>query len=371
MDALTVSVNPWELGAVIVVVEDSVVYRGNAVPGAQSSYWSPGNISGRMTLLTRTSSSMLPSVTRAFGAHVATQRGTCVTWQAAAISRGLARGPRPRVQIKQPVRERAQKKDTKTKALKALSARPALDAAVSTLEVPWLDEPYGMFVMADCNCLVTTSKHKLQLLTPAGLGDEDEDEGFEDGKGANARLNCPCGMTVDAAGHIVVADTENNALRRVSKAGEVSTLAGNGEEGFADGQGVAARFNGPDGVALAANDEFVVADTENHSIRVVTPGAVPCARSLATGRLALQTGRAPPRASNAQWAWSGTRTVAFGGRHGQQRCAAGDDGGGGERGSGQRGGWLCRRRGRGRALQSPHGRGGGQRWHDSGGGLRE
>ena len=43
---------------------------------------------------------------------------------------------------------------------------PALDAAVSTLEVPGLDEPYGMFVMADGNCLVTTSKHTLQLLTP-------------------------------------------------------------------------------------------------------------------------------------------------------------------------------------------------------------
>ena len=111
---------------------------------------------------------------------------------------------------------------------------PALDAAVSTLEVPGLGVPYGMFVMADGNCLVATSKHTLQLLTPAGqlaliAGEEDEDAGFEDGKGANARFNNPCGMTVDAAGHIVVADSGNDALRRVSKAGEVSTLAGNGE----------------------------------------------------------------------------------------------------------------------------------------------
>ena len=139
---------------------------------------------------------------------------------------------------------------------------PALDAAVSTLEVPGLGQPFGMFVMADGTRLVTTSKHTLQLLTPAGqlaliAGDEDED-GFEDGKGANARFNDPNGMTVDAAGHIVVADSGNNALRRVSKAGEVSTLAGNGEEGFADGQGDAARFNWPCGVALAANDEIVV-----------------------------------------------------------------------------------------------------------------
>ena len=75
---------------------------------------------------------------------------------------------------------------------------------------------------------------------------------------------------MDAAGHIVVADSENNALRRVSKAGEVSTLAGNGEEGFADGQGDAVRFNCPEGVELVVNDEILVSDTYNHVIRVVT-----------------------------------------------------------------------------------------------------
>ena len=161
---------------------------------------------------------------------------------------------------------------------------PALDAAVSTLEVPGLGLLSGMFVMSDGNCLVSTTSLRdkyladtLQLLTPTGqlaliAGDEDEDRFFEDGKGANARFYCPNGMTVDAAGHIVVVDGGNHAVRRVSKAGEVSTLAGNGEAGFADGQGEDARFNGPDGVALAANDEIVVADTDNHAIRVVTPG---------------------------------------------------------------------------------------------------
>ena len=127
---------------------------------------------------------------------------------------------------------------------------PALDAAVSTLEVPGLGQPYGMFVMADGTRLVSTEQHTLQLLTPAGqlaliARGEDEDAGFENGKGANARFNNPCGITVDAAGHIVVVDMWNHALRRVSKAGEVSTLAGNGEPGLADGKGDAARFNGP------------------------------------------------------------------------------------------------------------------------------
>jgi hypothetical protein len=70
---------------------------------------------------------------------------------------------------------------------------------------------------------------------PAGwlfsiAGNEEVDESFEDGKVPSGRFNCPAGMTVDAAGHIVVVDSENHALRRVSKAGKVSTLAGNGHE---------------------------------------------------------------------------------------------------------------------------------------------
>ena len=45
---------------------------------------------------------------------------------------------------------------------------PALSAAVSTLEVPGLGDPYGMFVMSDGNCLVSTMQNTLQLLTPTG-----------------------------------------------------------------------------------------------------------------------------------------------------------------------------------------------------------
>ena len=100
--------------------------------------------------------------------------------------------------------------------------------------MPGLGQPTGLLVLADGT----------RLVTPAGLlatlaGDEQEEAGFEDGKGANVSFCLPACMTVDAAGHIVVADCGNNTLRRVSKAGEVSTLAGNGEEGFVDGQGEA------------------------------------------------------------------------------------------------------------------------------------
>jgi DNA-binding beta-propeller fold protein YncE len=155
-----------------------------------------------------------------------------------------------------------------------------VDATVSTLEVPGLGWLTGLLVLSDGTLLVSSvPSETLRLLTPSGLlatlagGNADDDDAtFVDGQGPAARFNGPSGITVDAAGHMVVADRCNHALRRVSKAGEVSTLAGTGEAGFADGQGDAARFNFPCGLALAANDEIVVADTDNHAIRVVTPG---------------------------------------------------------------------------------------------------
>ena len=69
---------------------------------------------------------------------------------------------------------------------------PALDAAVSTLEVPRLGQPYGLLVLADGTCLFGTEQNRLQLLTPAGqialiAGDEDDDAGLEDGESANTR----------------------------------------------------------------------------------------------------------------------------------------------------------------------------------------
>jgi sugar lactone lactonase YvrE len=202
-----------------------------------------------------------------------------------------------------------------------------VDTTVSTLEVPGLGMPFDLLVLADGTRLVSNDKSTLQLLTPTGLlatlaGDEIEDAGFEDGKGANARFSMPGGMTLDAAGHIVVADCGNHALRRVSKAGEVSTLAGNGEHGFADGQGDDARFNGPDGVALAVNDEIVVADTGNNAIRVVTPGGA--VRTLAgNGEAGFADGQSAAARFNCPQGLArdkdGSILVADGGNHAVRR----------------------------------------------------
>ncbi|MDR2207855.1 MAG: SMP-30/gluconolactonase/LRE family protein, partial [Azoarcus sp.] len=93
-------------------------------------------------------------------------------------------------------------------------------------------------------------------------------EGFADGIGSAAKFLHPKGIAIDAAGNLYVADTHNHCIRKVTPAGEVSTLAG-GEEGFADGIGSAAKFNYPVNIAIDVAGNLYVADAHNHRIRKI------------------------------------------------------------------------------------------------------
>jgi sugar lactone lactonase YvrE len=95
-------------------------------------------------------------------------------------------------------------------------------------------------------------------------------EGYADGAGAAAQFNTPSGLAIDAAGNVYVADTANNRVRKIDVAGRVSTLAGDGTAGHRDGPAHAAQFNGPVGVAVDARGNVFVADTYNDRVRVVT-----------------------------------------------------------------------------------------------------
>lgn len=98
--------------------------------------------------------------------------------------------------------------------------------------------------------------------------------GFGDGAGAAVGFRLLAGMAVDAAGNVYVADRTNHAVRKVTPTGVVSTLAGGGVAGFKDGAGSAAAFNAPNGVALDSGGNVYVADTGNHAVRKITPGGV-------------------------------------------------------------------------------------------------
>jgi len=98
-------------------------------------------------------------------------------------------------------------------------------------------------------------------------------EGFADGAGSTAQFHYPTGVAMDSEGNVYVADRENHRIRKITPAGVVSTFAGS-TEGFADGTGTEAQFNLPYGVAVDAFGNVYVADAHNHCIRKITPAGV-------------------------------------------------------------------------------------------------
>ncbi|HVL68736.1 MAG TPA: hypothetical protein VM364_15845 [Vicinamibacterales bacterium] len=178
-------------------------------------------------------------------------------------------------------------------------------------------DPFGVAVLPDGTICVAdgAGAHRIRRLAPDGTvstlaGGE---EGFADGAGASARFDTPSGLAVAPDGSLIVADTGNDAVRRVTAAGVVSTLAapgsglrgplgvavqadgtvlvadtyndrivsiapdgslrvvaGTGEPGFVDGLAADARFDTPAGVAVDASGTIYVADTGNGAVRALS-----------------------------------------------------------------------------------------------------
>jgi len=103
-----------------------------------------------------------------------------------------------------------------------------------------------------------------------------EGRGSVDGAAAAARFNTPHSAATDGAGNVYVADSNNNTIRKITRAGVVTTLAGTaGVFGSTDATGAAASFNSPHGVATDGAGNVYVADTFNSIVRKITPaGAV-------------------------------------------------------------------------------------------------
>lgn len=117
--------------------------------------------------------------------------------------------------------------------------------------------------------ILPASSSSSSVSTLAGNGTP----GFADGQGAAARFNNPQGVAVDANRMVYVADTGNNRIRRIAPDGTVTTIAG-GTAGLQDGTGAQARFNAPRSIAVDSQGNLYVADTGNSAVRLITAGNV-------------------------------------------------------------------------------------------------
>ncbi|WDF78060.1 IPT/TIG domain-containing protein [Mucilaginibacter sp. KACC 22773] len=140
------------------------------------------------------------------------------------------------------------------------------------------NSPAGLVFDTKGNLYVAEQGNNLiRKITPAGLVSTfagSGTAGAANGTGINASFNAPTALTMDGSGNIYVADKGNNMIRQITPAGLVTTLVGNGTAGMADGKGNAATFNGPAGVAADRNGNIYVADAANYLVRMITPAGI-------------------------------------------------------------------------------------------------
>jgi len=141
------------------------------------------------------------------------------------------------------------------------------------------NNPGGVIADAAGNIyLADAGNAVIRKITPAGivttLAGNPGVVGSANGTGTAATFNAPMGLGIDAAGNIYVADRFNYLIRKITPAGVVSTLAGNGTRGFADGAAASAEFYEPMDVKVDAAGNVFVADYGNYIIRKITPAGV-------------------------------------------------------------------------------------------------
>jgi sugar lactone lactonase YvrE len=151
--------------------------------------------------------------------------------------------------------------------------------------------PTGIVTDAFDNVYVADyNNNAIRKITPAGVvttfaGSTAGTSGQTNGVGTAARFWGPRGVGVDALGNITVADRNNGAIRLIAPDATVTTLAGlPGTSGFADGTGTGARFNWPTGAQMADDGNYYVSDAQNAAIRRITPG----------GTVTTVVGQSPP-----------------------------------------------------------------------------
>jgi hypothetical protein len=163
-----------------------------------------------------------------------------------------------------------------------LSGQPGVSGSSDGTSSASFNHPTGIAVDSAGNIYVAdTNNNEVRKVTAAGgvstLAGVAGVTGSNDGSGTSASFHGPSGIAVTATGDLYVSDTLNHTVRKVTSGGTVTTIAGvAGASGFVDATGSAVRFHGPQGLVLDGSGNLFVADTNNNAIRklVVSSGAV-------------------------------------------------------------------------------------------------
>ena len=141
-----------------------------------------------------------------------------------------------------------------------------------------LDSPQGLALSTTTLYIADTHNHRIRAVdlttnlittiagtTPGFSGDS--------GLATAAHLNLPTAITLDTTGNLYIADTANHRIRRIDTTGTITTIAGNGTQGFSGdtGPATAASIDSPTGLAVDPLNNLYLADTHNQRIRKITP----------------------------------------------------------------------------------------------------
>ena len=137
--------------------------------------------------------------------------------------------------------------------------------------------PEGLVVDQDGTILLTDSyNHVIWRLDQDGYltrfaGNGERGRGEEGVKALESPFAFPCDVRLDSKGNIFVADLENHRIRKITRDGLVTTVAGSGVAGYAGdgGPAINAQLNSPWGIFLDKDDNLLIADTNNDRIRKV------------------------------------------------------------------------------------------------------
>ncbi|WP_288882447.1 RHS repeat-associated core domain-containing protein [Pedobacter panaciterrae] len=138
--------------------------------------------------------------------------------------------------------------------------------------------PSALTVDASGNVYVSDQQnHRIRKITPAGVVTTLAGSGsasFADGTGTAASFSSPIGLALDGSGNLYVADYSNNRIRKVTPSGVVTTYAGTGTAGITNGAALSSTFRNPMGLAFDATGNLYVADRINHVVRKITSGGI-------------------------------------------------------------------------------------------------